>query len=1651
MAFIERYVINENGAVTFTGNTLGLSRSGTTGVPGVVDSIGGYITTDITQQFGSYPPGTTNVFQNNSSSAVLSFPTGSTVLYAELIWGGTYIDNGEDNSAFINDAVNFISPAGSNAVLPDPTTSFEVLLSTASGFPNTFAYVRSADVTDLVFAGGAGTYTTGGVVGTLSIPDPTSNNAGWTLGVVYQNASLPLRNLSLRVTADVIRSTSGPVSVVVNGFATPFTGPLSGRALFGAQEGDANKSGDQALFGPTSSSQTALSGPNNFSTNFFASQINGDDGTLNTLGTFGNRNQINGTPGTNIVGGRQGWDITNVDISSTLVNTQTSAVLTLTTSGDGYLVNSNAIQVAINMPAITVIKNSDHAEAIVGDTITYTVDVENTSLSDATSVMFFDNIPDGSTFIMNSVTVDGIAQPDSDPTTGVFLNVIAANTMVTVTFQVEVTSLPVPPRLFDQAKIGYTAPTVPGGPVITNMVPSNAVVIPIYQPSVTITKSANSANALIGDTVTYTLTVLNTGNIDAFTTVTDSIPAGSNFVTGSVTVNGLSEPAASPETGISVGNISPDNSVTVTFQVIVVGIPRGFILTNQSTTTFTAQLPDERIIQGSATSNPVYIPVSTPEIHVAKTANVPDAIVGDTITYTVVVTNADSENANNLIFYDAISPGSVFISGSLTLNGVVQPAADPSIGVQIGTLAPGASDTITFSTIVVALPNPPQLTDQAELTFTSGPFEVSSFSEPLVIPVYQPIITTVKTVAPSFTVVGQTINYQFTVRNTGNIAALATLTDTIDPNASFVPGSVLINNISQPAADPSIGIPLGSLVPGGVIQVEFQVTVNTLPLTQQISNQGITSYTFTPPDGRIIPGTSPSNEVIIPISAPNLTVNKVANATDAVEGDIITYTLSILNNDEDPVTSVILTDPIPAGSVFIPGSVIVDGIAVSGADPSKGVSIGTIPANGQSILSFQVSVTSLSPPIPSRFFLTNQASVSFTSGTFNDISLSNIVNIRVYQPYIRSVKSASQAAATVGDLITYFITVSNTGNFNADVILTDPLPNGQTFIPNSVLINGNHWSGANPVTGIHIGTVQPGFPITVTFVTRVIDLPNPPLLTNQATANYTFNPPDGRVIPGSVTSNTVTIPVNADNIITVTKSTDAIDAVANDSITYSILIQNNEPTPITNIILTDFVPSGTLFIPGSAELNGVALPSADPAAGIAVGEIDAFDAATVVFQVKVSDSIPPLPVSLILSNQAIVNFTSGVFTAVALSNIFNTPVYLPAIVIVKSSSSSTTQIGGIVQYHFNVTNKGNIAANVTLTDPIPTGSTFAAGSVIVNGISFSEADPAAGIPLGNIQPGTTILVIFSVQVTSSISNTNLVNQATGNFTYQPPDGRVLTGTTVSNVVTVPVIDPDIIVTKQADKQQASLGEIITYTINIANSEATTNLINVTDPIPQGTRFVTNSVTIGGVSAPNMNPASGIIIAALAPGQTTTITFQVLVISTPTSGFIMNQAIAVYTPVQGGTSETTQSNPVRIPVRTPPIAIRKSIIQNEFSVEVGSILGYNITIQNTSQLPLIDTLLTDILQAESTLLPNSITVNHTYLENVDVELGLALGTIAVGSTVTLQFNVIVNKLPASQKLVNQAILSFQFLLYEGTKIPSSLASNKTIISVTESEE
>lgn len=416
-----------NGGIIFTGNTLGLSKQADSQNVGTADAIGAFITTNSLINVPTYPSGTTLDISNNSSSAVLNIPSGSKILYAELIWGGTCKVNNQDYSNNVNTPINFLTPT--NPITIQQINPNTPILSTEG---NIILYTCSANVTEYVKKSLSGTYTVGNVIGTTSPTNSTDNCCGWTLAVVYENPNLPSRYLNLFVGSEFINSNNSN-TLSLSGFQTSTKGSPNGKIFVSALHGSADVTGDQVLFGATDSSTTNLSGPKNLSNNFFGSQINDSTGNTNTSGTFGNRNQ-NILATENIVGGRQGLDITSVDVSKLLTNNQTSAITKFITTNDSYLLNGFAVQFDINTPTVSLTISSDSELAVVGSTIQYTITTSNKSTTTpVTNVSLSWTLPDGLSYDKNDMVTT---------TTFPSYSTLAASATETYTFNAYVLHLP---------------------------------------------------------------------------------------------------------------------------------------------------------------------------------------------------------------------------------------------------------------------------------------------------------------------------------------------------------------------------------------------------------------------------------------------------------------------------------------------------------------------------------------------------------------------------------------------------------------------------------------------------------------------------------------------------------------------------------------------------------------------------------------------------------------------------------------------------------------------------------------------------------------------------------------------------------------------------------------------------------------------------------------------------------------------------------------------------------------------------------------------------------------------------------------------------------------------------------------------------------
>lgn len=103
-----------------------------------------------------------------------------------------------------------------------------------------------------------------------------------------------------------------------------------------------------------------------------------------------------------------------------------------------YSKDSNVYTIDTPHGDIVIDKTSDKSIVIKGQTITFQNVVRNTGTLQNTDVFFQDDIPTGTSFVEESVTIDGTSYPDYNPETGFSLGEIDGKSRKTVTFEVVV-------------------------------------------------------------------------------------------------------------------------------------------------------------------------------------------------------------------------------------------------------------------------------------------------------------------------------------------------------------------------------------------------------------------------------------------------------------------------------------------------------------------------------------------------------------------------------------------------------------------------------------------------------------------------------------------------------------------------------------------------------------------------------------------------------------------------------------------------------------------------------------------------------------------------------------------------------------------------------------------------------------------------------------------------------------------------------------------------------------------------------------------------------------------------------------------------------------------------------------------------------------
>lgn len=355
---------------------------------------------------------------------------------------------------------------------------------------------------------------------------------------------------------------------------------------------------------------------------------------------------------------------------------------------------------------------------------------------------------------------------------------------------------------------------------------------------------------------------------------------------------------------------------------------------------------------------------------------------------------------------------------------------------------------------------------------------------------------------------------------------------------------------------------------------------------------------------------------------PNLKATKTVNKNFGVIGDLLDYTIVLTNTSPNIATNTIFIDTIPNGTTLIPNSLYVNNSPfVGNPNPPNGLSLLTLPANSITTITYQVSADSAIPIINSS---TTRYSYLVVSNTEPSLVVhSNIVTTTIVGPSLSSTKQVDKNSALLGDVLTYTISISNSGNMAANnIMFLDTIPNGTTLVPNSFKQDSVTISG-NPSLGVTLPNPLPqGGTTTITFQVTITSNPVPNPISNTASASSIFilDPSTTPNILGTAitNSNNVTTSVFYASLDNITKYVNKDYATCGDTIAYTVVFGNTGTVTATNVIFIDTIPNGTVLVPTSLYLNGVQQPNANLTTGVTIPDISPGTAITLTFEVIVT-------------------------------------------------------------------------------------------------------------------------------------------------------------------------------------------------------------------------------------------------------------------------------------------------------------------------------------------------------------------------------------------------------------------------------------------------
>ena len=988
---------------------------------------------------------------------------------------------------------------------------------------------------------------------------------------------------------------------------------------------------------------------------------------------------------------------------------------------NSLVVGNKTSAVDVDVPEIIPSKDADNKYPNFGDSIDYTITVNNIGKADAKHVVVVDRLDKGLKYVSSSH--NGVYDEASHTVTWVVD--IAAGSSLDLT---------------------VTAVADEYG-VLTNIVSvgDKSASVDVNVPEIIPNKTADIENPNFGDNVNYTVTVTNDGIGDAKDVVVrDVLGEGLKFVsaTGTYTFD--------EATNTITWTVDVDAGKTETFTVVATVINYGNV-TNS-------------LVVGNKTFNKN---VTVPEITPDKTVDNENPNFGDNLTYTVTVKNEGNGNANDVIIVDNLGKGLEYVSSTgnydnktNTITWKVDLASGETKTFTVVAKIVGYTDvtnevTVGNKTAAVTVDIPeiipakdvnnttPNFGDKVEYTITVNN-NANKDAKQVVI---------VDTLGKGLKFINASHNgkYDESTRTITWIIDLGAGESAVFSVNAAVEAYGNINNtvvVGNKSATKNITVP--EIIPGKSVDVENPNFGDTVTYTVVVTNNGVVDakqvvvkdildkglkfvkatgeYTFDE-DSRTVTwiidlakGESQTfyvtavaeaygvliNDVTVgdntasaDVVVPEIIPDKTANITNPNFGDKVDYTVTVTNDGMGDANNVVIVDRLGEGLTFVSASD--NGVW----DPVKRTVTWIVDlAKGES-----------------KVFSVIATVVGYGNVTNSLVVGNKTTGVNVTVPEIIPDKTANISNPNFGDNVNYTVTVTNDGIGDAkDVVVRDILGEDLKFVS----ATGNYTFDEATRTVTWIVDLAKGESKVFSVIATVVGYGN---VTNSL------------VVGNKTTGVNVTVPeINPD------KTVDNEIPNFGDNVTYTVTVTNDGIGDANNVVITDVLDKGLKF------LNATGNFTYDEKTGTITWTVDLAKGETKTFNVNVT----------VLGYGVLPN-TVAVGNKTAVRNIT-----VPEIITVKEVNSSDIHIGDEITYTITVSNPGKInAANVVIRDILPEGLKF------INASNGGVYDSVTGIItwILNITANSTVDLTVDVCVNKSGNITNTVNvgNKTSNCTIESGD------------------------------------------------------------------------------------------------------------------------------------------------------------------------------------------------------------------------------------------------------------------------------------------